>query len=192
MLQVYDSEEDSAIRMPSENFLVSKSNADTVDGILINQRLLRHTLRRARTDIKHVENGHVGKSLSSIADMESMNVSLNLFGVHSHDSSPSTKGYEQKQQRSCSPTIHASESASKVENVKVSGLGPIIVRPMISAGAMEQNCLTSISTRDVIDRPSRIKTSLRQVSTRSVSPEAIRAVSSLPRKMIQGGENMAK
>lgn len=153
--QAYNSKGDSAVRMPSQKFLV-----------------------------------HVGKSLRSIADMKSKKVCPELFRVHSHDSSSSTKGYEVKQQRSCSPTIHASESASNVENVKVEGLGPIIVRPMISADSMEQHCLTSISTR--VDRPPRIKTSLRQLQTRSVSPEAIRAVSNLPRKKIQGGQIMSK
>ena len=154
------------------------------DDFLINSRLSRNSTCRSKCDI---DKKMVGTSLCPvIADTASMPRSRKQLGVPLHDSTALQS--QSHQQRPRSPTIHHYGGlASNIKTLKVEGLGPIIISSTIFTSSTNQSLLT-ITKEDNVRvndkaRPLRCKTSPRRESKRPVSPEAIRFVSNLPRKI---------
>ena len=194
MLCHHDASKGCASGMEPRGFPSFTSDDDMVDAILINRRLSfqctdLNTQRLSQPSVCHTKCRRVQRraddsfasSLCPAVDTASTTGCAKQLDALPAESSFNMTDHQEHRPRS--PTIRAhDDSASNVTTVKVEGLGPMIVHSMVSAVSTSPPFLTIISEDNVGDRPRRIKTSPRQASARPVSPEAIRAVSGLPRK----------
>jgi hypothetical protein len=182
MLCQHNASKGCASSMEPRGFPSFRSDADMVDAIMINRRLSRPSVCRATCQrAQRRADESFASSLCPAVDTASNKGCAKQLDTLPAESSFNMKDH--RQQRPRSPTIRAHDSsASNVTTVKVEGQGPMIVHSMVSAVSTSPPFLTIISEDNVGDRPRRIKTSPRQASARPVSPEAIRAVSRLPRK----------